>query len=371
MILVAFDELPINSLLDSHGRIDRVRFPNFAALAAGSTWFANTSTVAEGTTHAVPAILTGRFPRAGEFPVYTDHRQNLFTLLGGAADLHVVDQETHLCPPKLCPDLEGSFGGRMRGLAEDTGIVYLHQLLPDALTGGIPSIANGWDNFLQDASKHEDPEPIRPAFLRSLRPGPRPALWYLHFLLPHSPWRFLPSGRRYDDPAGARLGRATRSGTPNQAAVDQYWQRHLLQLGYADRVLGRLLDAAARDRPLRPARCSSSRPTTASASARARSAGRSRTANLQDIAYVPLFVKRPHQQRGRVDRPARADDRHRAHDRRCGRRADPLAAWTATRCSAPRPAERDVVLVKDTGQALRRARQPSSRPAASRRCGGS
>ena len=68
VILVAFDELPINSLRDSHGRIDRVRFPNFAALAAGSTWFSNTSTVAEGTTHAVPAILTGRFPRAGEFP---------------------------------------------------------------------------------------------------------------------------------------------------------------------------------------------------------------------------------------------------------------------------------------------------------------
>ncbi|MDQ2909962.1 MAG: sulfatase, partial [Actinomycetota bacterium] len=35
-LLVAFDELPVNSLLDSHGRIDAVRFPNFAALAAGS-----------------------------------------------------------------------------------------------------------------------------------------------------------------------------------------------------------------------------------------------------------------------------------------------------------------------------------------------
>ncbi|MDX6490962.1 MAG: hypothetical protein QOD43_1207, partial [Gaiellaceae bacterium] len=40
VILVAFDELPINSLRDSRGRIDPVRFPNFAALAAGSTWFA-------------------------------------------------------------------------------------------------------------------------------------------------------------------------------------------------------------------------------------------------------------------------------------------------------------------------------------------
>ena len=217
-----------------------MRFPNFAALAAGSTWFANTSTVAEGTTHAVPAILTGRFPRAGEFPVYTDHRQNLFTLLGGAADLHVLDQETHLCPPKLCPGLEGSFSGRMRGLAQDTGIVYLHQLLPDSLTGGIPSIANGWDNFLQDASKHEDPGAVPPEFLRSLRPGPRPALWYVHFMLPHSPWRFLPSGRRYSIRQAPGWG-GDEVWNANQAAVDQYWQRHLLQLGYADRVLGRLI----------------------------------------------------------------------------------------------------------------------------------
>src|SRR5207247_10965693 len=98
-VLITFDELPVNSLLDSRGRVDADRFPNFARLAHGSTWFANTSTVAEGTTHAVPAILTGRYPRAGELPVYTDHRQNLFTLLGRVADLHVLDEETHLCPP--------------------------------------------------------------------------------------------------------------------------------------------------------------------------------------------------------------------------------------------------------------------------------
>src|ERR1044072_8108524 len=54
VVLVAFDELPLNSLLRTDGRIDAARFPNFARLAAGSTWYANTSTVAEGTTHAVP-----------------------------------------------------------------------------------------------------------------------------------------------------------------------------------------------------------------------------------------------------------------------------------------------------------------------------
>ena len=347
VLLVAFDELPVNSLLDAHGRIDAARFPNFAALAAGSTWFANTSTVAEGTTHAVPAILTGRFPRADEFPVYTDHRQNLFTLVGGASDLHVVDDETHLCPPKLCPGLEGSFSGRMRGLAEDTGVVYLHQLLPDDLTGGIPSIANGWDNFLRDASSHRDPGKLDPAFVESLRPGRRDSLWYLHFMLPHSPWTYLPSGRPYSIRQAPGWG-PDEIWNGNQAAVDQYWQRHLLQLGYADRVLGRLVARLRRtglyDRALVVVTADHGISFRAGQKRRPLSA-----ANLQDIAYVPLFVKLPHQKRGRIEgAPARTIDIVPTIADAIGVRIP----WHVDGHSllGPRPPERRVVLVKDGGK---------------------
>jgi hypothetical protein len=347
VLLVAFDELPVNSLLDAHGRIDAARFPNFAALAAGSTWFANTSTVAEGTTHAVPAILTGRFPRAGEFPVYTDHRQNLFTLVGGASDLHVVDDETHLCPPKLCPGLEGSFSGRMRGLAEDTGVVYLHQLLPDDLTGGIPSIANGWDNFLRDASSHRDPGKLDPAFVESLRPGRRDSLWYVHLMLPHSPWSYLPSGRRYSIRQAPGWG-PDEIWNGNQAAVDQYWQRHLLQLGYADRVLGRLVARLRRtglyDRALVVVTADHGISFRAGQKRRPLS-----DANLQDIAYVPLFVKLPHQKRGRIEgAPARTIDIVPTIADAIGVRIP----WHVDGHSllGTRPPERRVVLVKDGGK---------------------
>lgn len=347
VLLVAFDELPVNSLRDSHGRIDFVRFPNFAALAAGSTWFANTSTVAEGTTHAVPAILTGRFPRADEFPVYTDHRQNLFTLLGGAADLHVVDNETHLCPPKLCPGLEGSFAGRMRGLAEDTGVVYLHQLLPDDLTGRIPSIANGWDNFLRDAGKHDDPGAVPAGFLDSLRPGQPPALWYVHFMLPHSPWRYLPSGSRYSVRPAPGWG-GDEVWNDNQAAVDQSWQRHMLQLGYADRVLGRLIarlrQTGLYDRALVV--------VTADHGVGFRAGEKRRPLserNLEDIAYVPLLVKLPRQRDGRVERAAaRTIDIVPTIADAIGVRIP----WRVDGRSllAKSPAERNVVLIKDHGR---------------------
>ena len=347
VLVVAFDELPVNSLLDADGRIDPVRFPNFARLARGSTWFANASTVGEGTTHAVPAILTGRLPRAGELPVYDDHRQNLFTLLGGATRLHVVDEETHLCPPKLCPGLEGSFGSRMESLAEDSGVVYLRELLPNDLTSGIPSIANGWANFLRDESAHHDPGRLPTSFVNSLHPGPRPELWYVHLLLPHSPWQYLPSGRRYSVRPAPAWG-SDEVWTDNQAAVDQSWQRHLLQLGYADRVLGRLVSrlraTGLYDRALVVVTADHGVSFRASQKRRPLS-----NANLQDIAYVPLFVKLPGQTHGRVVRaPAQTIDILPTIAHELGLSV-PWSLDGRSLLPSP-PRERDVVLIKDHGR---------------------
>ena len=348
IVLVAFDELPVNSLLDAHGRIDAVRFPNFARLARGSTWFEHTTTVGEGTTHAVPAILTGRFPKAGEFPVYTDHRQNLFTLFGGATQLHVADQETHLCPPSLCPNLEGSLGHRTASLAEDTGVVYLHELLPDDLTGGIPSIANGWGNFLQDASGHNDPGRIDPAFLRSLRPQASPSLWYLHLMLPHSPWTYLPSGERYDVRAAPGWG------------SDEVWN---CEPGRRRPVLA-AAPAAARLR--RPGARAAARPAPRHRPLRPRGAGRDRRPRRQlprgPEASAAVGGEPPgHRLRAAVREDARPAPRRvspqwpRARPTSSPRSPARAASasrgtWTGTRCSAPRPAEPNVILVKDKGE---------------------
>ena len=345
-VLVVFDEFPLNSLLDTRGRIDAVRFPNFARLAAGSTWFARDTTIGEGTTHAVPAILTGLLPRAGQFPVYADHPQNLFTLLGGTTRLHVVDEETHLCPARLCPSSQESLGGQAKTLAEDTGVVYLHELLPPRLTGGIPSIANGWDDFLQDASGHHDPGRLPPSFRQSLRPQPRPTLWYVHILLPHSPWAYLPSGRRYSVRPAPGWG-SDEVWNDNQAAVDQYWQQHLLQTGYADTVLRRIVAHLRATGLYKRALL----VVTADHGVSFRAGQKRRPlspANLQDIAYVPLFVKLPHQTRGRVAlEPSRNTDILPTIAAALGVRIP----WHVDGHSllGPRPAERDVVLIKDHG----------------------
>ena len=107
VVIVIFDQLPLISLLDADGRIDPALYPHFAALASESTWFRNASAVAEYTSFALPAILTGNYPELGRLPVAADYPENLFTLLGGRYRLHVQEPLTELCPAALCPSPRG------------------------------------------------------------------------------------------------------------------------------------------------------------------------------------------------------------------------------------------------------------------------
>ena len=134
----------------------------------------------------------------------------------------------------------------------------------------------------------------------------------------------------------------------NQAAVDQHWQRHLLQLGYANtvlaRIVARLRATGLYDRALLV--------VTADHGVSFRAGQKRRPlspANLQDIAYVPLFVKLPHQTRGRVVlQPSRNTDILPTIAAALGVRIP----WHVDGHSliGSRPAERDVVLIKDHGK---------------------
>lgn len=103
LVVLVLDELPIRSLLARDGRIDAERFPGFADLADNSIWYRNTTSVAANTAHAVPAILTGRYPSGRDrAPVATEHPDNLFRLLGNAYRFNVAELDTQLCVVSRC-----------------------------------------------------------------------------------------------------------------------------------------------------------------------------------------------------------------------------------------------------------------------------
>jgi sulfatase-like protein len=313
VVVVVFDEFPIISLLDAEGEIDAARFPAFATLARETTWYRNTVTVDANTSHAVPAILTGR--NEGGAAILSSHPRNLFTLLGGTYRIEAAEAVTRLCPESLCPSGEAEpFGDRIRSLADDVAVVYGHELLPEALRDRLPSISGVWGDFGNDDERPgqnglganfvlrnllpgsvKGREVAFEAFNRTVGPRPRPTLFFLHVLLPHYPWEHAPSGRVYD---GLTIpGLTSDFWTGGDFEAHQAWQRHIAQVGYTDRLVGDLVE-----RLKATGMWEDSLVLLVADHGTSFRAGQPRKAivpaTAEDVAYVPFFVKAPGQARG-------------------------------------------------------------------------
>jgi hypothetical protein len=135
---------------------------------------------------------------------------------------------------------------------------------------------------------------------RVRRPGARPPLYVAHFVVPHVPWRLLPSGHQYPVEGPTLPGSIERVWTRDRFLVAQATQRHLLQVGYADRLLGRFINRLERaglwDRALVV--------VVADHGIGLRPGGTRREVvrgNFVAVAGVPLFVKEPGRRTGRID----------------------------------------------------------------------
>lgn len=333
VVVLVVDELPTSSLLDAKGRIDRSRFPNFARLADASTWYRNATTVADVTTQAVPSIVAGTTPGDGALPIASDLPENLFTLFGGSYRLAVHEVATQLCPDDLCGGRdEQPLAQRLRDLGSDLAVVSGHLTLPDALASGLPSVTQTFGNFGEDEaglpSEAEQRRVVETEVRRRARdaPGGRAAplkamiseidgelrtLYFAHVELPHVPWVYTPEGGRYREPAEDPFEFAPEGADswPGDRWVARLgFQRHLLQLGYVDRLLGRLIDrmhaSGIWERSLLAVVADHGTSFLPGQYRRVATEG-----NLSTIAGVPMFLKEPGQQRGAVeDGPARTVD---------------------------------------------------------------
>jgi hypothetical protein len=325
IVLVVFDEFPLSSLLRPDGSIDTKRYPSFGRLASEGTWYSRATTVHDATTHAVPAVLTGKLPEDGNLPTLAYHPDNVFTLLGETYTIRALEQVTRLCPSRYCPRTRSQLGlvDRQRGLFYDVYAAYRHQVMPRSMRGGLPAIGERWGGFGENegdvrervlgaldadawlraaarARGHKDIEFER--LIRSVRPrGARPTLYFHHSLLPHSPWTFLPSGRRYANSTTVEgISDDWKRWGSSAWLVDQALQRLLLQVGYTDRIVGRLLERLDATRLYDDALII----VTADHGINIDTNGSRRDVteeNVADIAAIPLFVKYPGQRRGRVD----------------------------------------------------------------------
>jgi hypothetical protein len=263
VIFVIFDEFEASSLLDANQNIDAARFPNIGAFARDALWFPHATAVWTETQRAVPAILTGLRPHdPAALPTVQSHPNNLFTWMKSSGyKLNVVEPLTSLCPKEDCPPRRGEVADDFDGtiFLSDLAVLYLHVVLPrSAANRLLPRMDASWRGFALGGGQRpatgpngeknfraefhdivtNDRKPLVENFIKSIGPETK-SLNFLHILLPHDPYLYLPSGTMY--PGGNTEGLVDRSWTTDEVLPTLAYHRFLLQVGFVDTMIGELV----------------------------------------------------------------------------------------------------------------------------------
>jgi hypothetical protein len=267
VIVIVLDEFPTESLTQPGGEIDAARYPNFAALAETSTWFRNGYTVFDSTFKALPSILDGRMPRPRTAADVRSHQPSIYHMMYQLGyDVVKVESASAVCPPWICTGARTRRPGVLKRLSGS----------------GRPARLHRWTGALRDR--------------------PRPTFYFHHALLPHEPWIYTPSGHQ-SRPEGKDpvQGINKPEGWHHPGLTDHNHLRYLLQVGYTDRELGRVLRRMRRtgllDRALLIVMADHGYSFELNVESRRQVTER----NIDEIAPVPFFIKAPGQTEGEVD----------------------------------------------------------------------
>jgi len=306
LVFVIFDEFPLISLLDQNREIDP-RYPNFLRMSKEWNWYRGTSTVAELTESAVPGILTGRYPEQGRLPVIMDYPKNLFTLLKNSHRLETFESISWMNPGHILVNEGESYRSRWRSLLSDLWIVYLHIVVPERYWFNLPPVAQSWGDFAANAAKGranrasyaQDRVMLLKNFLDVVQPSDQPVVYFLHVMLPHCPWHLLPSGKDYESKTFEGLIVRGEKWKNDEPAVQRAYQRHLLQVGYIDQWLGKLFQRLEQtglyDKSVIVIVADHGISFTTGGPPRMLL-----KENAEEIMFVPLFIKAPHQKIGKT-----------------------------------------------------------------------
>lgn len=246
VVLVIYDELPLTTILDGDGLIDKEKFPNFHHLAQGSTWFADARSVSGETEIAVPAILSGRLRKDGAPATYAIYPQNIFYTLGASYNVLDLQTVTNLNPFGQSGDnFEPSFSGRTRRIARDVAIIYAHIVTPPQFVAVLPPINRQHNRFGEDVAALPHGTSHHQRFVAALNDAKAPFLAVYHNIYPHNSWSHYPSGASYPPPRWGdyiSLDRKITKLSIDDARIMHDYQAHLLQSMHADKLLGEIIE---------------------------------------------------------------------------------------------------------------------------------
>ncbi len=311
VVMVELDEVSMETFLDARRGIDAAAYPNLARLAGDATVYRDFTAAGDETTRVTSSLLTGVqwVPGKPVLPIAAIHPRNLFTLLGGAFRMRVSEEASDLCPPKICPrpaSEEASIGD----LLHDAGVVYEHVVAPPAIEDELTPTNQTLGPFADDGGRlgrnavlHNLGGGGRPArfadWLETIDASREPTLYFKHLLLPHVPWEYLPDGRRYStDPYGNVHGATDEQSFGDRWLLEQAYQRHLLQAGYTDSLLGALLERLHAEGIYERALVIVTADNGESFLKLGHDRHTADSATAADIASTPLLIKLPGQRHG-------------------------------------------------------------------------
>ena len=255
IVMVFFDEFPMTSLLDSKGQIDRRLYPNTPSWPTSPPGTGTPPGSAlhplRGAGHAHRPVPD---PRRRRPLLYRVPGQPVHLAVGVLRRAGARDRDPALPAPHLRGRggrrrphrLAGPDPGPGRRLDQDR-VATADGRGPDRPVrgghrrpGGRRPEEAGRPTFRFNQLRANQPSRFSD-FLDQLRPSDQPALHFLHILLPHQPWKYLPSGARYSYPS-INFGYDRKVGwTTQPAPVQLGQQRHLLQVAYTDRLVGEVI----------------------------------------------------------------------------------------------------------------------------------
>jgi hypothetical protein len=300
VVVVVFDEFPLETLLDDEGGIHPVAYPALHEFVDGASWYRNTTTSSTWTRVAVPTLLSGRFPTDVEvLPTASNFPHSLFNVLGGDYAMHVTEPYTRVCAPSLCDRTEVAPLRAVGNLLGEAARVWGDAVHPTtqpmvtfdaAVATDLPTPDRSFRDFIADLGAHE-----------------ASTLHLLHVELPHQPWRLDASGEPYDASHPAP-GLDVDTTWVDEASADDARRRHVLQTAATDGLLGKLFDE------LRAQGMYDEAMIVITADHGVNFEAGHDVRGISDPAapgtlWVPLFVKYPDQARGEiVDLPAATVD---------------------------------------------------------------
>lgn len=290
--LLMFDELNAGLLMNKRGEIDERRFPNFAALAAKSTFYRNNSSAADNTPSAIPAIMTGHQPVSNRTDVGPE--QSIYSLLYESHKIKAMEHVSRLCREPYCERQEIEPSNKAGNLT---------------VAAPAPKSEGGLEKARLPSQQAQFQAQQLATMINSIEKSKKPQLWVAHVGLPHVPYTYLGSGDQYFN-MGMRYPGMQADGN---WAMDPYLvslseQRLLLQLQFVDRMVGQW-----RKRLEKSKQWDNSMVVLTADHGVSHWAGQPRrfveTYNFGDIANTPLFVKYPGQKKGHTsNRATRAID---------------------------------------------------------------